>query len=113
MNYSDHSNYYKVYQKNCSNINKVNQGNTEHFQSFWHSVTICLTKSCEVAEKCFSNCVGEKNSKMIGDFFLLSFLVSRPKPNTTRLDDVAYHRVPLSVNEDDYFTEHYVVDENL
>lgn len=45
----------------------------------WKGITIKLEQSCEFIENRFTDCVGEKISKCIGDFFLLSFLVSRPR----------------------------------
>lgn len=47
--------------------------------SYWKSFTRWLENACEYVENKFTECVGEETSKAIGDFFLFSFLVSRPK----------------------------------
>jgi hypothetical protein len=46
--------------------------------NYWQRFIKSIESMCEYIEDKFTACVGEKNSKAIGDFFLLSFLVSRP-----------------------------------
>ena len=46
-------------------------------QKSWNSVTVCLTRSCEIAENGFEWCFGERVTKCIGDVLLLNFLVTK------------------------------------
>ena len=54
----------------------------------WNGVTVCLTRSCEVAENGFEWCFGERVTKCIGDVLLLNFLVTKrhtPNNNTAEI----------------------------
>lgn len=46
-------------------------------KSQWKIFTVCLTRACENVENKFTEIVGEHASKVIGDFFLLSFCVTK------------------------------------
>ena len=53
-------------------------------QKSWNSVTVCLTRSCEIMENGFEMCFGTRITKCIGDLLLLNCLVTRN--NTTSND---------------------------
>lgn len=66
---------------------------------YWKKFTNFLESICEYVEDKFTKCVGEKNSKIIGDFFLLSFLVSKPQNNQNQYQSMSTHENPCIVND--------------